>query len=200
MSTRTKSSASLKRRKSPLLTVGAENWEPTYKPYSATKNKPSQCDGLRCWARAPPQGDQGSQLSLLKLIKKDWARAQQMSDFIVTDDSNKFSLVLNLEGRRSPYLISSGIVRHLRSVDFVPRFFQVLSNWRIFPNRIKMSCKEASTVPRSISPVLKRTWEGSYSLYFDNGNLCLKIDLDVPPNLLEVDALLEHFNLWILSF
>ena len=50
------------------------------------QNKPWRCDGLRCWARVPPQGDQGSQLSLLKLIKKDWAISSAMSDFIETND------------------------------------------------------------------------------------------------------------------
>ena len=50
----------------------SRSWELRTHPRTplSHQNKPWQCAGLWCWARAPPQGNQGTQLSLLNLLRK----------------------------------------------------------------------------------------------------------------------------------
>ena len=130
---------------------------------------------------------------------------------------NKFSLVLYSTGRGSPSLFPrnlSAILDRGFSQDF-PWILTQFEDPRK-PDE-DMDCKEANAQPRSISPVLKGTWEGLCKLYLYNWDLQLKVRIfeiyrtfvptrklhstnrklqiwHTPPFVFEVDVSTEQFH------
>ena len=88
-----------------------------------------QSGGPRCWARAPPQKSQNSQLSLLS-YKRMLSKKLSCIKFYWDERLSKFSLVLHSTGRGSPSLFSGTYVRHFEL--WIPSRFSVEfgSSWR----------------------------------------------------------------------
>ena len=95
-----------------------------------------QRGGPRCWARAPLQKSQSSQLSLLS-YKRTLSKKLSCIKFYWDKRLNKFSLVLHSTWQGSSSLFSGTYIRHFES--WIPSRFPVElgSVWRSPPSRMK---------------------------------------------------------------
>ena len=110
-----------------------------------------------------------------KFIKKRWAISSAISSFIETKRLNKFQSSSTFRWARIAIFIFGIYLRHLESRSSSNFPLELVSIWKAHKSDEAVDCKEADPQPRSISPVLKGTWKGSFKLCYHNWNLWLKV-------------------------
>ena len=106
-----------------------------------------------------------------KFIKKRWAKSSAISSFIETKQLNKFQFSSTFWRARIAIFIFRNSFPPSWIVDSIEFPVKLVSIWKTHKSGEAVDCKEADPQPRSISPVLKGTWEGLYKLCFYNWDL-----------------------------